>query len=94
MAVVRIGRFGLGPADVAELIARRATLSTVIRASYPGLSDARLAGPTDGTFTDSWRWDSAEPCGRPLTQRRQIRRPPQGSLPGMPPPTMEIVDER
>jgi hypothetical protein len=29
-----------------------------------------------------------------LTQRRQIRRPPQGSLPGMPPPTMEIVDER
>jgi hypothetical protein len=35
MAVVRIDRVGLGPADVADLIARRATLISVIRRRTP-----------------------------------------------------------
>jgi hypothetical protein len=43
-----------------ELIARRATLIAAIWAAHPGLSETRLTRLDDGTFTDVWRWDSAE----------------------------------
>jgi hypothetical protein len=52
--------YTIDPADLDELIARRATLITAIRAAHPGLAEARLTRLEDGTFTDVWRWDSAE----------------------------------
>jgi hypothetical protein len=60
MAVVRNHRYTIDPADLDELIARRAVLIAAIRAAYPGLTEARLTRLEDGTFTDVWRWDSAE----------------------------------
>ena len=60
MAVVRNHRYTVDPADLDELIARRATLIAAIRAAHPGLAEARLTRLEDGTFTDIWRWDSAE----------------------------------
>ena len=60
MADVRIHRYVVDPADVAELLTRRAALITAIRADHPGLAEARLIRLEDGTFIDAWRWDSAE----------------------------------
>jgi hypothetical protein len=60
MAASRTHRYTIDPADLDELIARRATLIAAIRAAHPGLAEARLTRLEDGTFTDVWRWDSAE----------------------------------
>jgi hypothetical protein len=60
MAVSRTHRYRVDPADLDELIARRAKLIEAIRAAHPGLSETRLTRLEDGTFTDVWRWDSAE----------------------------------
>jgi quinol monooxygenase YgiN len=60
MADIRIHRYAVDPADVEELLARRATLITAIRADHPGLIEARLVRLEDGTFVDAWRWESAE----------------------------------
>jgi Antibiotic biosynthesis monooxygenase len=60
MAVVRMHRYQVDPADLEELLARRATLISAIRAAHPGLAEARLTRLEDGTYTDVWRWDSSE----------------------------------
>jgi hypothetical protein len=60
MAASRTHRYTIDPADLDELIARRATLIAAIRVAHPGLAEARLTRLEDGTFTDVWRWDSAE----------------------------------
>jgi hypothetical protein len=61
MAVVsRTHHYTVAPADVVELIARRARLISAIRAAHPGLTHTRLTRLEDGTFTDVWCWESAE----------------------------------
>jgi hypothetical protein len=60
MADIRIHRYVVDPSDLEELLARRATLITAIRADHPGLAETRLIRLEHGTFVDAWRWDSAE----------------------------------
>jgi hypothetical protein len=60
MADIRIHRYVVDPADLEELLARRAALITAIQADHPGLAEARLTRLEDVTFVDAWRWDSAE----------------------------------
>ena len=60
MAVSRTHRYTVDPADLDELIARRATLIAAIRAAHSGLAEARLTRLEDGTCTDVWRWESPE----------------------------------
>jgi hypothetical protein len=60
MAVVRIHRYAVDPTDLDEFLARRAALIDAIRAGYSGLAEARLIRLEDGTYVDSWRWDSPE----------------------------------
>jgi hypothetical protein len=60
MADIRIHRYVVDPADIEELLARRAALITAIRAKHPGLAEARLIRLEDGTFVDAWRWDAAD----------------------------------
>jgi hypothetical protein len=60
MAVSRTHCYTADPADLDELIARRAKLIAAIRAAHPGLTEARLTRLKDGTFTDVWRWESTE----------------------------------
>ncbi len=59
-AVSRTHRYSVDPANLDELITRRAALISAIREAHPGLSEARLTRLEDGTFTDVWRWDTAE----------------------------------
>lgn len=60
MSFVRTHRYSVDPGNLDELIARRAALIAAIRAAHPGLAETRLTHLKDGTFTDVWRWDSAE----------------------------------
>jgi hypothetical protein len=60
MAVVRIHRYSVDPAEVDELLTRRTALIAAIRAEHPGLAEARLIRLEDGTFIDAWRWESEE----------------------------------
>jgi len=60
MSVVRIHRYSVDPADLEELISRRAALIADFRAAHPGLVETRLTRLEDGTYTDAWRWSSAE----------------------------------
>ena len=60
MALVRTHHYTVDPADLPELLARRAAVIAAVRAAHPGLSHTRLTRLDDGTFTDAWRWDTAE----------------------------------
>jgi hypothetical protein len=60
MTVTRTHHYTVGEADLDELLARRAALITAVRAAYPGLTGTQLTRLEDGTFTDTWRWDTAE----------------------------------
>ena len=60
MSVVRTHHYTVEPANLAELLARRAALITAVRAAHPGLAGTRLTRLDDGTFADSWQWDTAE----------------------------------
>jgi hypothetical protein len=52
--------YRVDPADLDELLARRATLISAVRAAYPGLAQTLLTRLDDGSYQDAWRWDSAE----------------------------------
>ena len=61
MADIRIHRYSVDdPADLEELLARRAELISAIRVDHPGLVEARLVRLENGTLNDIWRWRSAE----------------------------------
>jgi hypothetical protein len=60
MSVVRIHRYRVDPANLEELLSRRAALIASLRTVHPGLAETRLIRLQDGTYTDAWRWDSAE----------------------------------
>jgi hypothetical protein len=58
MAVLRIDRFTVNPADTADLVARHAALVTAAKDAFPGLIDVQLAQVDDRTWIDVWRWDT------------------------------------
>jgi hypothetical protein len=57
MAVYRLVRFTIDPADTEEMLATRVALVAATRDAFPGLTEARLA-KVDETWIDMWRWDS------------------------------------
>jgi quinol monooxygenase YgiN len=60
VSTVRIHTYRVDPANLEQLMAQRANLIAGIRANNPGLLEARLTRHEDGTYTDIWRWQSAE----------------------------------
>jgi hypothetical protein len=58
MAVLRIDRFTIDPADTEELHSRHAALVATVKDAFPGLLDVELAKVDDQTWIDVWRWDS------------------------------------
>jgi len=59
MAVVRTHHYSVDPANLDELLARRAKLIEVVRTAYPGLAETRLIRLEDGSYRDAWHWDTA-----------------------------------
>ncbi len=50
--------YRVADADLPEFLDRRAALIAAIRTEYPGLAEARLTKLEDGTYSDTWRWNS------------------------------------
>ncbi|UGT39801.1 hypothetical protein LTV02_27575 [Nocardia yamanashiensis] len=60
MPVVRITNYRIAPGTLAELLTQRIALIDRIRSANPGLTETRLIRLEDGSYTDIWRWESAE----------------------------------
>ncbi|MEC3917478.1 hypothetical protein [Nocardia sp. CDC160] len=60
MPVLRVHNYRVDDADLDTLLAQRAALIAGIRKAVPGLTETRLARLEDGTYLDTWRWESAE----------------------------------
>lgn len=58
MAVLRLDRFTIDPADSEELRSRHAALVAAAKDAFPGLLGVELAQVGDQTWIDVWRWDS------------------------------------
>ena len=67
MSIVRAHTYQVEPAKLEQLMAQRANLIAGIRAANPGLVETRLTRYEDGTYTDVWRWESAEQMTTALT---------------------------
>jgi quinol monooxygenase YgiN len=67
MSNVRTHTYRVEPSKLEQLLAQRATLIAGIRAANPGLVETRLVRHEDGTYTDVWRWESAEQMTTALT---------------------------
>ena len=60
MTFVRTHHYSVGPADVNELLTRRASLIDAVRAAHPDLTMTRLTRLADGTYSDIWYWETSE----------------------------------
>jgi Antibiotic biosynthesis monooxygenase len=60
MPDIRIHHYAVDPTETDTFLAKRAELIGAIRAEHPGLAEARLIRLEDGTFIDTWRWESAD----------------------------------
>jgi quinol monooxygenase YgiN len=67
MPLISITRFQADPAHAEQVQARHAALVTAIRATLPGLTEARLGRLNDETWVGIWRWD----CAASLAAARQ-----------------------
>ncbi|MET8872377.1 hypothetical protein [Nocardia sp. NPDC004604] len=60
MPVVRIHHYRVAADRLDALLTQRATLIDGIRRANPGLTETRLTRLEDGSYSDTWRWESAE----------------------------------
>lgn len=94
--VVRIHTYAVDPDKLGEFLQRRATVIGVIRTAHPGLTSTQLVRLEDGTYTDTWRWESfpAMAAAFPLAQSPEAVA--AWSLVSAPPTATnaEIIDER
>jgi hypothetical protein len=60
MNAVRTHTYRVDPDRLEQLLTQRAALIDGIRAGNPGFLEARLTRHEDGTYSDVWRWESAE----------------------------------
>lgn len=63
MSALRTHRYVVDDADFDEFARRRTTLIAAIRAAHPGLASTRLARMADGSYHDTWQWDSRAAMG-------------------------------
>ncbi len=72
MTVVRQHHYTVNPSDLDDHLARRAKAINAIRAGHPGLVRTRLTRLEDGTYTDTWDWDTTEHMGAAFAAAREI----------------------
>ncbi|MEU4408021.1 hypothetical protein AB0F88_26185 [Streptosporangium sp. NPDC023963] len=63
MPVARSHRYFVADIDLEEFLARRSSLIATVREGHPGLTRAVLIRLEDGTYTDTWHWETAEQMG-------------------------------
>ena len=95
MPVIRTHHYAVDPADLGRLLTRRAEVIAAIRAAHPGLAHTRLARLADGTYTDTWRWDTAEQMEAALaTMPTPEARAAMSLTRGATATDAEVIDER
>ena len=95
MPVIRTHHYAVDPADLGRLLTRRAVVIAAIRAAHPGLAHTRLARAADGTYTDTWRWDTAEQMQAALaTMPTPEARAAMSLTRGATATDAEVIDER
>ena len=57
---VRVHTYQVSPDDLTEFLSRRAAFVAELRTEHPGLAQVQLIRLEDGTYRDTWRWDSLE----------------------------------
>jgi hypothetical protein len=60
MPAVRIHRYRVDPAQLDDLLTRRAQAIDGVRSGFPGLTGTTLVRLDDGSYVDTWHWESAE----------------------------------
>lgn len=60
MADIRVHRYQVDPTGLDEFAALRSQLIAAMRARHPGLAETRLIDLGDGSYIDTWRWESPE----------------------------------
>ncbi|MEU4831386.1 hypothetical protein [Streptosporangium sp. NPDC023615] len=63
MTAVRSHRYSVTDADLEEFLARRSSLIATVREGHPGLARTVLIRLEDGTYTDTWHWETAGEMG-------------------------------
>ncbi|MET7460804.1 hypothetical protein [Nonomuraea sp. NPDC005501] len=66
MSVVRSHRYSVAEADLEEFLARRSSLIATVREGHPGLTHAVLIRLEDGSYTDTWHWETGRQMGAAL----------------------------
>ncbi|MEV0973862.1 hypothetical protein [Microtetraspora glauca] len=66
MSVVRSHRYSVADADLEEFLARRSSLIATVREGHPGLTHVVLIQLEDGTYTDTWHWETGAQMGAAL----------------------------
>jgi hypothetical protein len=96
MAILRIDRFKIDPADTEQMVARRNAVVEAARNAFSGLVDTRLVKLDDHTWIDMWRWDSRAGAQKAIDNARSI--PEAGAafslVKDLTAEFAEIVDER
>jgi hypothetical protein len=57
---VRMHTYRVSSDQLTEFLSRRAALVDELRAEHPGLAQVQLIRLEDGTYRDTWQWDSFE----------------------------------
>ncbi|MDR8408241.1 hypothetical protein MTP10_05780 [Nonomuraea sp. 3-1Str] len=66
MSVVRSHRYSVAEADLEEFLARRSSLIATVREGHTGLTHAVLIRLEDGSYTDTWHWETGAQMGAAL----------------------------
>ncbi|MFI6787665.1 hypothetical protein ACIBG4_10065 [Nonomuraea sp. NPDC050383] len=66
MSVVRSHRYSVAEADLEEFLARRSSLIATVREGHPGLTHTVLIRLEDGSYTDTWHWETGAQMGAAL----------------------------
>ncbi|MEV0145434.1 MULTISPECIES: hypothetical protein [unclassified Nonomuraea] len=66
MSVVRSHRYSVAEADLEEFLARRSSLIATVREGHPGLTHAVLIRLEDGSYADTWHWETGRQMGAAL----------------------------
>ena len=96
MPNIRIHRYAVDPEDYDVFITRRSAVIAAVRAKHPGLAEARLVKLDDGSFVDTWLWDSADQMQAALAEAPSIPevRAAMSLTQGATNQNGEIIDER
>ncbi|MDG4824082.1 hypothetical protein O7635_19690 [Asanoa sp. WMMD1127] len=94
MSIVRVTRFTANTSDTDGLLAKRAELIASVRAGFAGPTATRLTKDEEGTWTDTWSWNSVADVEAAAAARLPVAGEAFALVTVTGVETAEVVDER